>query len=168
MEFLEGVSEMSASLSASAQRVQDALAALGLAGRVIELPASTRTAQEAADAVGCSIGQIVKSLVFRGAQTDKPILVVASGANRVNEARLGELAGEPIAKADAAFVRAQTGFAIGGVAPLGHPAPIETYIDEDLLQYAEIWAAAGTPNAVFALSPADLQTMTGGRVVGLA
>jgi prolyl-tRNA editing enzyme YbaK/EbsC (Cys-tRNA(Pro) deacylase) len=159
---------MSASLSASAQRVQDALAALNLPCRVVELPASTRTAQEAANTIGCTVGQIVKSLVFRGAQTDKPILVVASGSNRVNEDRLGELSGEPIAKADATFVRTHTGFAIGGVAPLGHPAPIETYIDTDLLQYGEIWAAAGTPSAVFALSPADLQTMTGGQVVQLS
>jgi prolyl-tRNA editing enzyme YbaK/EbsC (Cys-tRNA(Pro) deacylase) len=156
---------MSASLSASAQRVQDALTALGLPCRVVELPASTRTAQEAADAVGCVVGQIVKSLVFRGARTDIPILVLASGANRVNEARLGKLAGEPIAKADAAFVRAHTGFAIGGVAPIGHPAPLRAYIDADLLQYAEIWAAAGTPNAVFALRPTDLETITGGQVV---
>ena len=156
---------MSASLSASAQRVQDALTALGLPCRVVELPASTRTAQEAADAVGCTVGQIVKSLVFRGAQTDMPILVLASGANRVDERRLGELAGEPIAKADAAFVRAHTGFAIGGVAPLGHPAPLKTYIDADLLQYAEIWAAAGTPNAVFALTPTDLEAMTKGQVL---
>jgi prolyl-tRNA editing enzyme YbaK/EbsC (Cys-tRNA(Pro) deacylase) len=140
------------------------LTALGLPCRVDELPASTRTAQEAADAVGCAVGQIVKSLVFRGAQTNVPILALVSGANRVNEARLGELAGEPIAKADAAFVRAHTGFAIGGVAPLGHPAPLKTYIDADLLQYAEIWAAAGTPNAVFALRPAELETMTGGTV----
>jgi prolyl-tRNA editing enzyme YbaK/EbsC (Cys-tRNA(Pro) deacylase) len=159
---------MSDALSASAQRVQDALAALGLPCQVVELPASTRTAQEAADAVGCAVGQIVKSLVFRGAQTSKPILVLASGANRVNEARLAELAGEPIAKADAAFVRAHTGFAIGGVAPIGHPAPIEAYIDADLLQYAQLWAAAGTPNAVFALAPVDLQTMTGGQVASLA
>jgi prolyl-tRNA editing enzyme YbaK/EbsC (Cys-tRNA(Pro) deacylase) len=156
---------MSASLSASAQRVQDALTALGLPCRVVELPASTRTAQEAADAVGCTVGQIVKSLVFRGARTDTPILVLASGANRVNEARLGELAGEPIAKADAAFVRTHTGFAIGGVAPLGHPAPLQTYIDAVLLQYAEFWAAGGTPNAVFALTPADLEAVTGGEVV---
>ena len=152
---------MPASLSASAQRVQDALTALGLPCRVVELPASTRTAQEAADAVGCAVGQIVKSLVFRGAHTDTPILVLASGTNQVHEARLGELAGQPIAKADAAFVRTHTGFAIGGVAPLGHPTPLKTYIDADLLQYAEIWAAAGTPNAVFALRPADLEAMTG-------
>lgn len=159
---------MSASLSASAQRVQDALAARGLPCRVVELPASTRTAQEAADAIGCSVGQIVKSLVFRGAQSGAPILVLASGANRVDEARLGQLAGEPIAKADAAFVRAHTGFAIGGVAPLGHPEPLRTYVDADLLQYAEIWAAAGTPNAVFALTPGDLETMGGGQVVTLS
>ena len=159
---------MPASLSASAQRVQDALTALGLPCRVVELPGSTRTAQEAADAVGCTVGQIVKSLIFRGARTDTPILVLASGANRVDEGRLGELAGEPIAKADAAFVRAHTGFAIGGVAPLGHPTPLKTYIDADLLQYAEIWAAAGTPNAVFALRPADLEAMTGGNAVTIA
>jgi prolyl-tRNA editing enzyme YbaK/EbsC (Cys-tRNA(Pro) deacylase) len=159
---------MSASLSASAQRVQDALTALGLPCRVVELPASTRTAQEAADAVGCSVGQIVKSLVFRGANTDTPILVLASGANRVNEKHLGELAGEPIAKADATFVRTHTGFAIGGVAPLGHPTSLKTYIDADLLQYAEIWAAAGTPNAVFALKLADLEMMTEGAVVTIA
>jgi prolyl-tRNA editing enzyme YbaK/EbsC (Cys-tRNA(Pro) deacylase) len=156
---------MSASLSASAQKVQDALEARGLPCRVVELPASTRTAQEAADAVGCSVGQIVKSLVFRSARTDAPILVLASGANRVNEACLGELVGEPIAKADAAFVRTHTGFSIGGVAPLGHPAPLKTYIDADLLQYAEIWAAAGTPNAVFSLTPADLEAITDGKVV---
>lgn len=153
--------------SQSAQRVQDALTELGLSCRVAELPASTRTAQEAAAAVGCSVGQIVKSLVFRGAQSNRAILVAASGANRVDEARLAELAAEPIAKADAAFVRASTGFAIGGVAPLGHPAPLIAFIDEDLLQYDQIWAAAGTPNAVFALTPADLQLMTGGQVVRL-
>jgi prolyl-tRNA editing enzyme YbaK/EbsC (Cys-tRNA(Pro) deacylase) len=158
---------MSTSLSPSAQKVQDALTALGMPCRVVELPASTRTSQEAAQAVGCAVGQIAKTLVFRGAQTSKPVLVIASGANRVNEARLAELIGEPTAKADAEFVRAHTGFAIGGVAPVGHPAPLEIYIDADLLQYAEIWAAAGTPKAVFALTPADLQAMTGGKVVAI-
>jgi prolyl-tRNA editing enzyme YbaK/EbsC (Cys-tRNA(Pro) deacylase) len=113
---------MALPLSQSAQRVQDALIALGLPCRVIELSTSTRTAQEAAGAVGCSVGQIVKSPVFRGVQTGRPILALVSGANRVNEARLGELAGKPIAEGDAAFVRAHTGFAIGGVAPLGRPA----------------------------------------------
>jgi prolyl-tRNA editing enzyme YbaK/EbsC (Cys-tRNA(Pro) deacylase) len=158
---------MTTPLSPSAQKVQDALAALGLPCRVVELPASTRTSQEAAQAVGCAVGQIAKSLIFRGAQSGKPVLVMASGANRVNEARLAGLIGEPTAKADAAFVRTHTGFAIGGVAPLGHPAPLEIYIDADLLQYSEIWAAAGTPNAVFALTPADLQAITGGQVVAI-
>lgn len=158
---------MSSSLKSSTQRVQEALAALGIECRVVELPTSTRTAQEAANAVNCALGQIVKSLVFRGAQSDKPILVVASGSNRVNEARLGELVGEPISRADPVFVRTHTGFAIGGVAPLGHPAPIETYIDADLLQYGTVWAAAGTPNSVFEFSPVELQRMTSGRIIQL-
>ncbi len=155
---------MTQHLSPSAQRVQNALAALGLSSQVVELPASTRTAQDAALAVGCAVGQIVKSLIFRGAESDAPLLVVASGTNRVNEARLAQLAGQPIAKADAAFVRLHTGFAIGGVAPLAHPAPIMTFIDVDLLQYDTIWAAGGTPNTVFALSPNDLRTITGGTI----
>jgi prolyl-tRNA editing enzyme YbaK/EbsC (Cys-tRNA(Pro) deacylase) len=152
-------------LSASAQKVQDALAELGMTLQVVELPSSTRTAIEAAQAVGCQVGQIVKSLVFRAAQSDRPVLVVASGANRVNEALLGQALGEPIAKADADYVRLRTGFAIGGVPPLGHAEPLNIFIDQDLLQYAEIWAAAGTPHAVFCLTPAQLVAMTGGRVV---
>jgi prolyl-tRNA editing enzyme YbaK/EbsC (Cys-tRNA(Pro) deacylase) len=158
---------MSSELSASARKVQDALAAHGVACRVVELPASTRTAREAAQAVGCEVGQIVKSLVFRTRQTGRPILVVASGANRVNEARLGELASEPIEKADAEFVRQRTGFAIGGVPPIAHAEHLETFVDVDLLQYVEVWAAAGTPHAVFMLTPADLVTITGGQVVAI-
>lgn len=152
----------------SARRVQEALAARGLALRVVEFPASTRTAQDAASAIGCEVGQIAKSLVFRGAHSGRPILVVASGTNRVSEARLAELAGEPIGKADAAFVRAQTGYAIGGVPPVGHVAPIDTYLDADLWRYAEIWAAAGTPNAVFRLTPDDLARLTGGTVAAVS
>ncbi len=152
-------------LSTSARRVQDALAALGLECRVITLPASTRTAPEAAAAVGCSVGQIVKSLLFRTAESNQPIFVVASGANRVDEAVLASYAGEAIARANPEFVRQHTGYAIGGVAPLGHPQPLRTFIDADLLQYDTIWAAAGTPNSVFQLTPADLQHMTGGEVV---
>ena len=152
-------------LSANAQKIQDALAALGMTLQVVELPSSTRTAVEAAQAVGCQVGQIVKSLVFRAAQSDRPVLVVASGANRVNEALLGQALGEPIAKADADYVRLRTGFAIGGVPPLAHAEPLNIFIDQDLLQYAEIWAAAGTPHAVFCLTPAQLVAMTGGRVV---
>jgi prolyl-tRNA editing enzyme YbaK/EbsC (Cys-tRNA(Pro) deacylase) len=152
-------------LSTSAQKVQDALAALGMSLQVVELPSSTRTAIEAAQAVGCQVGQIVKSLVFRAAHSDRPVLVVASGANRVNEALLGQMLGEPIGKADADFVRLRTGFAIGGVPPLAHAEPLTIFIDQDLLQYPEIWAAAGTPHAVFCLTPAQLVAMTGGRVV---
>jgi prolyl-tRNA editing enzyme YbaK/EbsC (Cys-tRNA(Pro) deacylase) len=134
---------------------------------VLEFVQSTRTAQEAADRVGVALGQIVKSLVFKGQTTGKPILVLTSGANRVDEARLGELAGEQVGRAGADFVRETTGFAIGGVPPIGHLRKMETYVDEDLLQYELIWAAAGTPNAVFELTPAALQQMTGGLVTGV-
>jgi prolyl-tRNA editing enzyme YbaK/EbsC (Cys-tRNA(Pro) deacylase) len=158
---------MTTELSTSAQKVQEALTALGLPCQVVELPASTRTAQEAAQAIGCTVAQIVKSLIFRGMRTGKPILVLASGVNRVNEKRLGETAGEPIDKADADFVHEHTGFAIGGVPPVGHPTPIETYIDADLLKYQEIWAAAGTPRAVFRLIPQDLQKMNHGSIVSI-
>ncbi len=159
---------MTQPLSPSAQRVQDALAARGLSLQVVELPASTRTAQEAARAVGCEVGQIVKSLVFKGADSGSPVLVIASGANRVNEAKLAEKLGERPAKADPDFVRQHTGFAIGGVPPLGHPKPLRTFIDRDLLGYQAIWAAAGTPNAVFRLSPPDLLRITTGEVVEIA
>ena len=156
---------MTQQLSTSAQKVQHILQTLGFPCQVVELSDSTRTAKEAAQAIGTRVEQIVKSLIFKGQLTSKPILVVASGTNRVNEKRLSELAGEPIGKADADFVRQSTGFAVGGVPPVGLASPIETYIDEDLLRYDEIWAAAGTPHAVFPLTPADLQKMTGGQVV---
>lgn len=158
---------MTNELSSSARKVQEALNALGFSCQVVELPDSTRTAVEAAQAIGCRVEQIVKSLIFKGKQSGKPILVVASGSNRVNEKRLGTLAGEPITKADADFVRQHTGFAVGGVPPVGHLEQIQTFIDEDLLLYEEIWAAAGTPFAVFRLTPSDLQTMTGGKVVSV-
>src|SRR5258707_4706167 len=158
---------MSKELSSSAQKIQDILKGSGFASQVVELPDSARTAKEAAQAIGCGVEQIVKSLIFKGKHSQNPILVVASGTNRVNEKRLGELAGEPIEKADANFVRLRTGFAVGGVAPIGHIEPIKTFIDEDLLQYAEIWAAAGTPFSVFRLTPADLQKMTAAPVVSI-
>ena len=151
-------------LSPSAQKVQDALKALGFDLTVIEHAESTRTAQEAAERVGVTLGQIVKSLIFKGKVSGKPILVLTSGANRVNEKRIKEYAGEKIERADAEFVREVTGYAIGGVPPIAHNQPMETYLDEDLLQYDLIWAAAGTPNAVFELTPADIQKMTEGRV----
>jgi prolyl-tRNA editing enzyme YbaK/EbsC (Cys-tRNA(Pro) deacylase) len=158
---------MNPELSPNARKVQQALAGMGYSLQVVELPASTRTALEAAQAVGCQVGQIVKSLVFKGKRSERPILVIASGANRVNEASLEALIGEPLGKADADFVRQQTGFAIGGVPPLGHIQPLQTFIDQDLLQYAFVWAAAGTPNAVFQLNPADLPRMTGGTVTSI-
>jgi Cys-tRNA(Pro) deacylase len=158
---------MAKGLSTSAQKVQETLKALGFTCQVVELPDSTRTAVEAAQAIGCQVEQIVKSLIFKGKQTGKPVLVVASGPNRVNEKRLGELAGEAIEKANADFVRQRTGFVVGGVPPVGHVEPLQTFIDEDLLQYDEIWAAAGTPHAVFSLTPADLKAMTGGQVVSI-
>jgi prolyl-tRNA editing enzyme YbaK/EbsC (Cys-tRNA(Pro) deacylase) len=154
-------------LSASARKVQEALQAYGLTCHVLELSETARSAREAARAIGCRVEQIVKSLVFRSQQTHRPILVVASGGNRVNEQTLSALVAEPIEKADAAFVRQQTGFAIGGVPPVGHAQRLATFIDEDLLQYDQIWAAAGTPNAVFPLSPADLQRLTQGQVVSI-
>lgn len=156
---------MEKALSASAQKIQDALNALGYHCSVIESEQHTRTAQQAADAVGCQLGQIVKSLIFKGQQTGKPILVLTSGPNRVDESRISGYAQETIGRADPEFVRSVTGFAIGGVPPLAHPQPMDTYIDQDLVGFASIWAAAGTPFAVFELTPADLQAMTGGRVV---
>jgi prolyl-tRNA editing enzyme YbaK/EbsC (Cys-tRNA(Pro) deacylase) len=156
---------MTTSLSPSAQKIQAALRSLGFDYTVIEFQESTRTAQEAADRVGCTLGQIIKSLVFKGEKSGKAILVLTSGSNRVDEKRIGEYAGEPIRRADPDFVRAATGFAIGGVPPLGHAQTLETYLDEDLLQHPTIWGAAGTHNAVFEMESSALQKMTGGKIV---
>jgi prolyl-tRNA editing enzyme YbaK/EbsC (Cys-tRNA(Pro) deacylase) len=156
---------MSSNLSPSAQKIQDLLFSLGFSYTVVEHSESTRTAQEAADRAGCELGQIVKSLIFRGKTSGKPILILASGPNRVNEKRIAEYAGEAIGKADADFVRAVTGFAIGGVPPLGHVEKMETYLDEDFFKYPTIWAAAGTPNAIFELKTEDLQKMTNGKTI---
>ena len=157
---------MSEPLSPSARKVQEALDALGFGMRqVVELPDSTRTAAEAAAAIGCTVAQIAKSLVFKGKTSGSPILVIASGVNRVNTQRLAELIGEAIDKPDADYVRDKTGFVIGGVPPVGHSTPLITFIDEDLRQFGTIWAAAGTPRAVFELTPDDLEKMTGGRVI---
>ncbi len=151
-------------LSKNAKRVQTALAGFGLDLVVVEFPKSTRTAQDAANAIGCQVEQIVKSLVFQRQPSGKAVLITASGGNRVNEKRIKEILGEKIVRAEAEFVKEVTGFPIGGVPPLAHTQPIETIIDEDLLQYAEIWAAAGTPNAVVRLSPKELVLITAGRV----
>ena len=134
---------------------------------VSTFPDGTRTAADAAAAIGCDVAQIVKSLVFR-TRSGGALLVLTSGRNRVDEAKVGALVGEPISKADAAFVREVTGFAIGGVPPAGHPAPIDTLVDRDLISLDELWAAAGTPQTVFPIAPDDLLRLTGGRVADVA
>ncbi len=158
-------SEIKKTLSLSAQKVREALLALGCDVNIIEFQDSTRTSAEAAERVGCQVGQIVKSLIFRRQPSGKPVLVLTSGANRVDEGLIGSYFGEAISRADADFVRLTTGFAIGGVPPIGYPQPVETYLDEDLLQFNKIWAAAGNPNAVFELTPTILIKLTGGKVV---
>ena len=134
---------------------------------VSSFPEGTRTAVDAAAAIGCDVEQIVKSLVFRRA-SGGPVLVVASGRNRVDEAKVAALLGEPIGKADADFVRTATGYAIGGVPPAGHASPVETLVDEDLMALPELWAAAGTPRTVFPLAPDELVAMTNGRFADVA
>ena len=153
------------SLSPRARQFQRLIEDLGFHFEVRELADSTRSAAEAAAAVGCQLGQIAKSLIFRGKRSGRPILVIASGANRVDEIKLGFIVGEEIEKADADFVRQATGFAIGGVPPFGHQQKLATYIDKDLLDHQEIWAAAGTPHAVFKLTPTDLIKVTQGQII---
>lgn len=150
-------------LSEKSQLVQQALEQHHLALEVVELNASTRTAQDAAAAVGCELGQICKSLVFRSADT--PILFLVSGKNQLNVTKVSADLGLPLEKADADFTREKTGFAIGGIPPVAHTTPITTYIDRTLLTYPEIWAAAGTPHAVFKLESRLLLTLTGGTVI---
>jgi prolyl-tRNA editing enzyme YbaK/EbsC (Cys-tRNA(Pro) deacylase) len=148
----------------SVRRVEEALAAAGGGHKVIALEQSARTSAQAASAVGCKVDQIAKSLVFRGADSQRAVLVIASGVNRVDEVKVAALIAEPVGRADADFVRERTGFAIGGVAPVAHAEPLTILIDEDLMRWPEIWAAAGHPNTVFKLTPDDLVRLTGGRV----
>jgi prolyl-tRNA editing enzyme YbaK/EbsC (Cys-tRNA(Pro) deacylase) len=143
-------------LKPAAQRVQDALNERGLDAQVRHMPTSTRTAEEAAAACGCEVGQIVKSLVFRGRQSGKAYLLLVSGANRVDQQAASAEIGEALDRPDAAFVRDVTGFAIGGIPPIGHAAAITTYIDQALLDHEVVWAAAGTPDAVFPVAPRRL------------
>ena len=159
---------MANELQKSARRVQDFFRAQGFSFEVQELPGSTRTAQEAADSVGCQVAQIAKSLVFRDKATGDPVLVIASGTNRVDVKKIRAATGLKLGRADGNYVKEKVGFAIGGVPPAGHIQPLETLLDPDLKQYDVIWAAAGTPFAVFRLQPADLQPLTGGRWVELA
>jgi Cys-tRNA(Pro) deacylase len=155
---------MTAALSPSSEKVQQALISAGFSNKVIEMKTPTRSAAEAAETVGCQVGQIAKSLVFRGQSTQRPVLVIASGANRVDEGKLAAALDEPMAMARPDDVRALTGFAIGGVPPLGHQTPMKTLIDADLMTHELIWAAAGTPRAMFSLTPDDLLRMTGAEV----
>ena len=152
-------------LPAAAARVQAVADSLGLAIAVQSMPDSTRTAAEAAAACGCDVGQIVKSLVFQGKDTGRPLLLLVSGANRVDEKGVAVTVGEQLVRPDAGFVRTVTGFAIGGIPPFGHATPLATWIDEDLLQYEVVWAAAGTPNAVFAVDPAQLRAAVAATVL---
>jgi prolyl-tRNA editing enzyme YbaK/EbsC (Cys-tRNA(Pro) deacylase) len=152
-------------LSSSARKVLDAAAALGLDVAVREMTQSTRTAEEAAAACGVTVGQIVKSLVFVGAKSGTPYLLLVSGSNRVNENGVARHLGEALKRPDAGAVRALTGYAIGGIPPFGHATRIATYMDHDLFQYDVIWAAAGTPQAVFSTHPAQLRDATGARAI---
>lgn len=155
-------------LKPSAQKVQTALQAAGFTNAVVELPDTARTAADAASAVGCDVGQIVKSLLFRAEPSGRAVLVAASGSHRVDEQAVGAVVGERITRASADFVRERTGFSIGGVPPIGHAGPVVTVVDEALLAYERIWAAAGHPHAVFALTPDELVRMTGGTVARVA
>ncbi len=156
---------MSNPVAKSAQSVQNALDHFGLNCKVVEFPSGTRTAIDAANAIGCQVSQIAKSLIFK-TETNQPVLVIASGPNRVNEQIIAETVGQKIFKADADFVREITGFAIGGIPPLGHKTTIDfIFIDEDLLNFDKVWAAAGTPNSVFEIGSKELVKITGGKVL---
>ncbi len=148
-------------------RVQKAAEALGLAIEVVEMEKPTRTVAEAAEACGCPPGAIVKSLVFMGRQTGRPYFLMVSGANRVDEQAVAAAVGEPIMRGDARFVRTVTGYAIGGVSPIGHLRKTVPYFDSDLLQYETVWAAAGTPHAVFAVDPKALRDATAATVIAM-
>ena len=154
-------------LSNSAQRVQDALTAAGVATTVVEYPASARTSQEAAAVLGCTVAEIAKSLVFRRADGGA-VLVIASGANRVDLSKVATILGAPPGKADADFARAATGYVIGGIPPLAHAQPLVAIVDRDLMRYERVFAAGGTPNAMFPIRPDDLVRVAGGTVADVA
>ena len=158
---------MTEPLSQSAARFQEAITGLGFAGRVVQLETTTRTARDAAQAIGCGVGQICKSLLFQGELSGEPVLVIASGANRVDENQIGEIVAEPVGMAQADYVRERSGYAIGGVPPFGHPVRLRTIVDADLLQYPTVWAAAGHPRAVFELNPTDLVRVSEGQVAAV-
>jgi prolyl-tRNA editing enzyme YbaK/EbsC (Cys-tRNA(Pro) deacylase) len=158
---------ITAGLSTSAKKVQDALVRLGVGYKVVELLESTRTAEDAAQAVGCDVRQIIKSIIFKTRNSGMPILVLVSGSNRINELKIGTYLQEPVEKAKADFVREKTGYAIGGIPPIGFSISIQTFIDQDLMDLEVVWAAAGTPNAIFSINPKILPELTGGKIVDI-
>jgi prolyl-tRNA editing enzyme YbaK/EbsC (Cys-tRNA(Pro) deacylase) len=163
------MSQVSAVLSnPSVERVRTALARAGLLADIVELPGAARTAQAAADFLGCQVGQIANSLVFRAQASDRAVLVMSSGAKRVDLARLAAALQEPVGKADADFVRSRTGFAIGGVPPVGHADVGQIFVEKSLAAHRELWAAAGHPHTVFRLSYDELVRVTGGAQADLA
>ena len=169
--LMSNTAEILSPLSSRA-RVEAALAAGNVVTTIIEYPSGTKTAADAAAAVGCEVGQIAKSIIFRATPSDRVVLVLTSGANRVDEQKVMTgladiLAGDKLAKADADFIRAKTGFAIGGVAPVGHLSPPVIAMDETLTHYKELWAAAGTASTVFPLSPAQLIALTNPRIINV-
>ncbi len=159
---------MKEQLASSAKRVQNFLSANGYKCAVQQLPGSTRTAQEAAESVGCSLSQIAKSLIFKDKATRQPILIIASGSNRVDIKKVHHATGLQLGKADGNFVKETVGYAIGGIPPVGHTTPLRTILDRDLKKYQAIWAAAGTPYTMFRLHPDELAMMTGGEWIELA
>lgn len=154
-------------LSKGTEIVQNTLDTLGYKNEVIELSDSTRTAQEAADTLGCKVAQIAKTIVFKLEETNQALVVIASGSNRINEMHLSEILGQTLGKADASFVREETGYVIGGVSPIIQDKTIKIILDEDLFQFENIWAAAGHPKAVFQLTPSELKTLTNGEVMNV-
>ncbi|MGZ9809828.1 YbaK/EbsC family protein [Pseudoroseicyclus sp. H15] len=150
-------------MSKSLKRVIAALEEAGLAARPVEMPAETRTAEQAADAAGCALDQIAKSIIFAGEESGAVFLFITAGGNRVDAARAAGLAGEPLRRASGEEVRAQTGFAIGGVSPVGHISPIRAFLDPRLTEFEEVWAAAGTPRHIFPIAPGELERISGAR-----
>lgn len=151
-------------MSKSLKRVRAALEAAGIAYDLREMEASTRTAQEAADAAGCALDQIVKSIIFRGETSGHVKLFLTAGGNRVSDAKASAVAGEPLGKADADLIRAETGFAIGGVSPVGHLNPVSAFLDPRLMEFDLVWAAAGTPRHIFSIDPKVLPDLTGATI----
>jgi len=145
----------------TAVRLSQRLRESGVDAQVVEFEQPTRTSADAAAAIGCTVAEIAKSVVFRGKASGEAIVVVASGANRVSEEKVAAIVGESLARADAEFVREATGYVIGGVAPIGHAKPVKLLLDSDLQQFQTVWAAGGTPHSVFPLTPAELRSATG-------